>query len=570
MPIPEKLMTLSVFFRGRERQKQGPNCDIIFSRGIVFPCVFGYGLKLNRTPTPGARRPAIALMRRTFLVVTVLAILTMVCRGQAEKPAEAASTSFAVPTSLHELLLQALEANLEIQSRRIEPQANGDRIQGALGAFDPTLSVGALYETSERALNQRDFLSTGQITRVYQEANERYQASVGGRLPTGTVYELLVDHARLDNTYNRQALSLFGPEFQSSAVFSLTQPLLRDFGLKVNLAEVRLARSARDVSENEFRAAVLRILGQTMSAYFEAVFAQENIRVKDQAIALAENLLRENRRRVDEGTMAEIDVIQAQARVAEAREERILAQNLLAQRQNTLKELTKAEFDFDAPGLVFAAENVQLPIPTLNREEILSTVFAKNPSYLAAVESAKAEDIRLAYAKNQRWPRVDLKATYGYNGLGHNLGNSIYDFWDRNQPDWSVGLAVSIPAFNRVARSRYAEAKKRRTQAILNVKRAEVTILSAVDTAMRDIRTAQERVGLVKDSLALAQSALDAEVKRLESGLTTSYNVLNLQKELSQVRSRELATIVDLNKAITTLLLVKGTLAENMNIVIKS
>jgi outer membrane protein TolC len=520
-------------------------------------------------------------LRRLLLVVLITSPLTIV-RGQspeatpstppaadtATTPAADATLTAVVPTTLQELLLQALQANLEIQARRLEPQISDDRITGALGAFDPAVSFGGLYETSERALNQRDFLSTGQISRIYQEDNERYQASVGGRLSTGTMYELLVDNARLDNTYNRQAVSLYGPEFQSNFVLRLTQPLLRDFGPKANMAEVRLARNARNVSESEFRASVLRVIGQTMSAYFEAVFAQENIRVKDQAITLAENLRRENARRSDEGTMAQIDVIQAQARVSEAKEERILAQNLLTQRRNTLKELTKGEFDFDSPAMVFATENVQLPIPNLDRDTILSTVFTKNPSYLAALEGAKAEDIRLAYAKNQRWPRVDLKATYGFNGLGVDTKDSFDDFSDRSQPDWSVGVAVTIPIANRAARGRLGEAQKRQVQAALNVKRAEVTILSAVDTAMRDIDAARERVALVKDTVGLAKSALDAELRRLENGLTTSYNVLSLQKELSQARSRELATIVDLNKAITTLLLLEGTLAEKMDIAI--
>lgn len=527
-------------------------------------------------------------LRRRLLLVVLITSPTLVVLGQSSEAPQstsvpdstpAASTpaadsaapstsSVVAPTTLQDLLLQALQANLEIQARRLEPQISDDRIMGAKGTFDPSLSFGALYEESERALNQRDFLSTGQISRIYQENNERFQASVGGRLPTGTIYELLVDNARLDNTYNRQAISLYGPEFQSNAVFRLTQPLLRDFGFKANLAEVRLARNARNVSESEFRASVLRVIGQTMSAYFEAVFAQENIRVKDQAISLAENLRRENARRADEGTMAQIDVIQAQARVSEAKEERILAENLLTQRRNTLKELTKAEFDFDSPDMIFATENVQLPIPDLNRDTILSTTFAKNPSYLAALEGAKAEDIRLAYAKNQRWPRVDLKATYGYNGLGYDTSDSFDDFSDRTQPDWSVGVAVTVPIANRAARARLGEAKKRQIQAAINIKRAEVTILSAVDTAMRDINAARERVALVKDTVALAKSALDAEIRRLDSGLTTSYNVLSLQKELSQARSRELATIVDLNKAITTLLLLEGTLAEKMDIAI--
>jgi outer membrane protein TolC len=184
------------------------------------------------------------------------------------------------------------------------------------------------------------------------------------------------------------------------------------------------------------------------------------------------------------------------------------------------------------------------------------------------VEGAKAENLRLAYARNQRWPRVDLKATYGYNGLGEDFDNAFNDFRDRTQPDWSAGITVSIPTFNRTARSRVAEAKKRQIQAALNVKRVEVSVLSAVDTAIRDIEAARRRVEYVKDTTRLAETALDAEQRRLTTGLTTSYNVLTVQKELSQARSRELATAVDLNKAITTLLLVEGTLAEAVNIVV--
>jgi outer membrane protein TolC len=514
------------------------------------------------------------LFRRLLTASALAFIVTISCGQGAQAPAPLPSVlplfvpldaPPGVPAVLHDLLVKALKSNLEIQARRLDPAIQQDRVRAAWGAFDPTLSFGALYEEAERALNQRDFLGSGQVSRVYEEANERLQTGFAGRIPTGLVYELQLDHARLDNTYNRAAVSLFHPEYQSTAIFRVTQPLLRDFGFAANLAEVRLARNAKQVSENEFRASVDRVIAQTMAAYFEAVFAQENIRVKQQAIGLAENLLRENRRRVDEGRMAPIDVIQAQARIAEAQEELILAQSLLSQRRNTLKELTSETFEFDSPELAFPAENIRLPIPNVQRELVLGTVFERNPTYLAAVESAKAEDLRVAYARNQRRPRVDLKASYGTNGLGRDFENSFHDFAERSQPDWSAGISVSIP-WNTTAHHRWLEAKKRQLQAALNIKRVEVSLQSAVDTAIRDIDSARRRVEIVKDTTRLAEAALDAEQRRLVNGLTTSYNVLAVQKELSQARSRELATAVDLNKAITTLLLVEGTLAEAVNI----
>ena len=482
----------------------------------------------------------------------------------------AAKAPAAAPVTLHELVLGALQANLEIQTKRLDTPIQDSRVLAAWGAFDPVLSLSALREQSEREQNQRDFLSTGQVARIFNEADNRYSLALGGRAPTGLTYELDVDHAKLDNTFNRQFTSLFHPEFQSSAVLRVTQPLLRDAGREINLAEVRLSENAKRVSVHEFRAAVLKIVGQTVAAYYEAVFGQENVRVKQQAIELAQNLVRENTRRVEQGGMSPIDVTQAQARLAEAREERILAENFLAQRRNTLVELTRGEFDPRAPVMAFSASDVRLEVPALNRDSLTAEMLGRNPSFLSVIEQARAEDIRIAYAKNQRWPKVDLKASLGENGLGGTFDDSFSDFNKRHDPDWSAGIVISIPLTGRTAAGRLNEARLRKAQSLLSIKRTELVLLSALDSAVRDIESSQERLVLVKDTVRLAESALDAEQKRLANGTTTRYNVLNLQKELSQARSRELATVVDLNKAIATLYLVQGVLAEKMDIVIKA
>ncbi len=476
----------------------------------------------------------------------------------------------AQPVSLHALIISALEANLEIQSKRLDPLIQDSHVLTAWGAFDPVVSLSAMRESNQTVQNQQEFLSTGQITRIFDETNSRFSADLAGRAITGLSYDLVVHSAELKNTFNQQPNSLFNPEYQSDAMLTLMQPLLRDAGKATNLTEVRLGENAKRVSTQDFRAAVLQIVGQTMSAYFEAVFGQENLKVKQEAIDLAQNLVRENTRRVEEGSMAPIDVIQAQARLAEAREERILAENFLAQRRNTLRELTKGEFDFHAPAMDFVTADMQLPVPVLDRDALTADTLGRNPTYLSAIESAKAEDLRLAYAENQRWPRLDLKATFGYNGLADAYLSSFDDFSRRTQPDWSVGVVLSYPINNRAAEGHLAEARYRKTQAILNIKHTELQLLGALDSAVRDIESSQERAALGKDSVRLAESALDAEQKRLISGQTTSYNVLNLQKELSLARSRELATAVDLSKAIATLYLVQGVLAERMNIVVRA
>ena len=411
--------------------------------------------------------------------------------------------------------------------------------------------------------------------RLYDEENTRFQGGLSARLPTGTQLEFSNDVSELKNTSNHRPPSgslsaitgpRFYPEYQAESTVTITQPLLKDFGTDANLAEVHLAKSTRRISESELRGTVEKIIAQVVNASFEAVFGQENIRVKEQAIELAANLVRENQRRVDEGRMSPIEVAQAQARLAEAKEELILARNFLSQRQNTLRELTRDEFVFDEPDFIITDNHLTLPDPTADREKIIATAFDHNPDYQSALESAKSEDIRIVYAKNQRLPRVDLRATIGYTGLGDRWATSYSDYSARDYPDWSVGIIVSFPLLGTTGRAHVNEAIARKRQAVLNIKRTEVELLSAIDTALRDIAAARERQALVKDTVRFATEALNAEEKRLSSGLTTSYNVANQLKEVSQANTRSLSADVDLQKALTQLYLVQGVLSDELKI----
>jgi outer membrane protein TolC len=127
-------------------------------------------------------------------------------------------------------------------------------------------------------------------------------------------------------------------------------------------------------------------------------------------------------------------------------------------------------------------------------------------------------------------------------------------------------VIVSVPITGRTGKARVSESLARKRQAVLNIKRTEVELYSAIDTALRDIAAARERGALVKDSVRFATDAYKAEEKRLASGLTTSYNVANQLKEFSQARTRALAAEVDLQKALTQLYLVQGVLSTQLKI----
>ena len=468
--------------------------------------------------------------------------------------------------TLHDLLVSALNTNLELQAKRIDPEIQDLRVDAALGEFVPNAIAAGNYSSTERPKTSQEQSS---ISSIFGGTNDpilrddlgRFQVGVAGRLPTGTTYEAVTGLDEARNSYNQ-----FNSEFVAVSTVSVTQPLLRDFGTTANLAEVRLQRKAATASRFELQTVALRIIRDVANAYHEMVFAQENVTVKEEAVKVAQDLVRENQRRYEEGRMAPIDVTQAQSRVAEAREELLLANNFLAQRRNLIVQLTQDSFEFDQVDIVVDRSFVIETAPGVDRDSALEDMFDLNPSYLGSIELTEAEDIRVAYAKNQRWPRVDLKASFGYNGLGKTMTRSYRNYWEREQPSWSAGLVVNYPIWDLTGKSRLEQAKKRKAQALLELKRTEVVLLSAFDTATRDLDNAAQRIELVQDSVRLAESALDAELKRLASGLTTSFNVAQAQRDVSTARSRALATRVDLNKAYTQLGFVLGTLARDLKV----
>ena len=415
--------------------------------------------------------------------------------------------------TIHDLIVAALNANLELQAKRIDPQLQQYKINEAWGAFDPSFGVAGWYSVTDQPQNQRDFLATGSTSRIYNEKLIHYETGLTGKLPTGAQYTISTSIEKSDNTFNEEAASLYHPEYMTRSSITITQPLLRDFGVNVNLAEVHLNKAGLAVSKQELNATIIKVLAQVSSAYFEMVFGQENVVVKQEAVDLAKNLVRESERRVQEGKMSIVDVVQARQRLSEAQEELVLARNFLAQRRNTLSSLTRDRFDLDDAEWYVDGSYLSRVAPEINRDRLVLALFEHSPTYLGQIELAKAEDLRIAYARNQLWPHVDLKASFGENGLAGGWSTAYTDIRNRREPSWSAGLVVNVPITARAERARMAEAKSRKAQALINVKQVEIQLLAAFDSAMQDLKSAQERLNLVRESVKLSETALHAEEK---------------------------------------------------------
>ena len=469
-------------------------------------------------------------------------------------------------------VMRGLEHNFSVQIGRMEIENSEDRVKIALGAFAARATTSARFNQSERVQNRQQFFATNSIAPIFEEEIASLQMSIEDRYAYGTRVALSSSTNRIENTTNQTAFNpstytgpRYLPEYQTTTQLQVVQPLLKNRGREVNLAATNLARSEVLGASYGLRSEFEKMIAQILIAYAETEFGVANLRVKEDAVKLADGLIVENRRRVEEGMMSPIDITQAQARRAEAQEEVVGARTFLAERRNRLLELTGSDYTFGQEVRIGSSVAGILEVPVEERLILARQMLKMNPIYRAALNRAESEGIRVTYAKNQLLPQLDLEATIGYNGLQDSFGGSYGDYSNRTTPDWSVGVVFSIPLDRTADRAQVSVAKRVQRQALITAKQTEVQLLVLLDNSVREVEAGRERIGIVKESVRLAEEVLQAEERRLAHGLTTSYNVLNQQRDLSFARTRALATEVELFRAVTQLYVIMGTLSQALN-----
>ena len=483
--------------------------------------------------------------------------------------AAAAPATQATLVDARELVAEAVENNLGLQVEKLEVGIREANIEAERGRFAPILSfeigIDQVYRRRNAQEVATDSLTSG-LGPTFEGERGYFSTSLGGKLHFGTTYELSSSANRNDNTYTQQPGTPFAPEYSSDVRVTVTQPLLKNFGLDVNLAPIDIAKAERAVAEHETEGAIEAVMGRVLLACYEVYFATENVAVKEESIELARSLLEANRKRVDQGRMSAIDVTQAEARLAEAKAERVEARSFFKERQARLRELTQTSYGFGGADYSFASLGELLPLPgeTVEPETIASTLLAQNPDFLASLKQADAEGIRVVFNRNQTYPEVNLRLSAGTSGLEDDFGSAYGDFENRDGVDWGAAVVFSMPLDNRTAKAQFRAAKKRETQALLRVKETEIQLLRSLDTAVENLNAGLERRELIRDSVRLAEEALKAEETRLANGVTTNNEVLNQQRELSVSQTQALAAEVEVHKAWLRLLLLQGTLSEEL------
>ena len=517
-------------------------------------------------------------MRNARPVKAFLSILlTILVWGSASAALGGAEGGTAVlELSIKDCLEQAIRENLSLQVARLEPQIQEANVMGEGGVFDPLFSIEMTGGESERRYSKSDaVLSSG--VEWYKSTSIELDASLAGKAPTGTEYSIGVHDAQSKSRYRGVYPGTdvpFEAEFpdrhEAFTGLSLTQPLLKDLGTGPNNASIRVARVDLGISRLALEAEVTETAAAVVKAYLDLAYALGAMGLREEFVSYARKLLDDNRKRVDVGTLAPVEVIQTRAALATRREQLLTGRRLLEQSTASLKTLIFADI---SP--VLGTDLIPLDRPgtepvTIDVETSIANALERRPDYRQGKRALDRADITIRYAKNQRFPRVDLQGSYGLNGIGPNLGEAFSDIGDAGSPQWRLGVLLELPVGNRGLRRNLSIARFEAQQALLDLKRLEESIIVEIADLASQVRSDYERLEITCEAIGFAEEALRAEESRMRMGRSTSHDVLEFEEELSRARESELSAIIDYNRSIVDFFHAEGTLLDRYGIVIEA
>jgi len=466
--------------------------------------------------------------------------------------APAATDEYFVRLSYPEAVQLALQKNFAIAGASYTPLIARAQVRSAEGEFDPVLTLSYTRNDNEQdlagllvtegAAPEDGLLAADLFTRNVRDFAE---ANVGGLTPWGLTYEV---GASLEN--QQASTSDYGNRYTSFVGFSVTQPLLRNFGSDVNLAAVRLARTDAAISSWAYRQQVIETVTRTAEVFNELWFSSGNTEVERRARSLAAQLAADNRRRAEIGVMSPLDVLQAETDVA-ARDERVLvAERRKADDENFLKQLVtdrvedvlSVRIDITPPG--------RAPGVAENRRADLAAAVENRPDYRQAILELQKRQINLVFVRNQALPQLDLVASLGSNGIDNDFAESIGRSTESTTLSWSVGGVFSVPWPNRTGKGDLEAAKLEVARQLVELKRLEQGILVEADNAAGQVETASKRIEAAKIARRLAGETLAAGEVRLRAGAVATFEVLQFQRDLAAAEIAEIRAMADYNIAV--------------------
>jgi outer membrane protein len=458
--------------------------------------------------------------------------------------------------TLDDARASALEHNLDLKVAIINPTIAAENLTQERAKFDSTFTTRGLWA-------ETDAPTASTLTSAQ---SQRIQLDPGVRIPlrTGGTANITIPMAR---SRDNNAFSTLNPSYSTDVEFSVSQNFLRGAGRKAQNASIRIASYQQQASEARTKLEVIRQLAAVDRGYWSLFQARGELDVRQRQHEVAQEQLERARRRVAAGTVAEIEVIRAEAGLAERLEAIILAENAVLQRQRTLKRVINMPgIDVDTKTLVVPTTPPE-PVEYIFDRDLVQQAALVNRMELLELELQIAESIvGVELAKNQALPLFSMDYTYRINGLGGEFTKSWNQTVRNNYEDWSVGLSAEIPLSNEAAKSAVRSAVLQRLQRLGSKQARELSVRQEVLDSLDTIETTWQRVLAARQSSILAGRTLQAEQRQFDVGASTSTDVLDAAARLADSQSAEVRAIADYQVAQVDLAFAAGVLLGSSNV----
>ena len=460
-----------------------------------------------------------------------------------------------IELTLAQAIELALRNALDLDVASLNYERTGFSIGSAEGLFDPSLTASIAADGSETPPT-RSF-------QALKSETQSFDLGIGGLSKIGTEYSLGFGGRRVDSPTSTTIPGYveINPTFSSGLTATVTQPLLRGFGRDVNTRLVVQSRLARDASAWDFVASVQTAVQLVENAYWDLVYSLANLEAKKEALDRAKDFNRITKIKIDVGALAPIEIVQTEVTIAQREQEIILAEGQIGDAQDRLKRLLNV-----TDLATWNRPIVPKDRPTEEKVEIdvdagIQMALDGRPEVKQALVDIESRKVSVVYNRNQLKPRLDAKGSYGFSGVGFNNdvireGSSYSDAFEQivqgDYPNWAVGLSFAVPIGNRTAKANAAIAATDLELAKTNLTLLKQNLALEVRTAARNVDTARRSVAAARKARELAERNLDAERKKFDNGMTTSFTVAQVQNDLTTARSNELLAIAGYLKSMVS------------------
>jgi HAE1 family hydrophobic/amphiphilic exporter-1 len=503
------------------------------------------------------------------------------------------------PLGLKEAITLALENNKDIEVTRQNVKIAEFDLQSARGFYEPRFSGQTYYERATTP-NVSIFSSNATTTTNSIVGN----AGFTGSLPRfGTTYNATVSNQRV-NTNN--PISILSPQNNSSFNLGITQPLFRGRRFDQPRRVIEIAKRNLSLTDTQFRQRSIEIITNVQRAYWDLVYALRNLQVQRDGVRDAKDQLEHNKRLVDEGSLAPIDVVAAETQVANIEQGVYEALETVGRAENTLKNLIAQNKDDSLwRESIVPTDSVDLEAPRTTLPEALTLALDNRPEIEINKVQTDINALDQRFYREQTKPQIDLTASYTSSGVGGSqnpdfvpfltvtclptdtacldaqaqralaqqrqlatlTGSSITDVFANRYPTFRAGVVFNLPLFgDKTAKANLGKSLVQGQQIQTQRQQIEQTIQVDVRNALQSVRTAEARLRSAAISRENSQKQYESEQRKLDAGQSDVYKVLERQTALIAARSNELRAQTELNKSIADLQRATGNSLKANNV----